>query len=173
MRQPDFRIPKRRTATARRFTLWRGLAMAIAPLLFGGCENPFAPGDGPPPPPNRLVAVTAGCSACVPSEATHPCPPSRIGIICSGVPPARAGDTLVLCAQGAASQGQHGRLEWRSSEPEVASVTESSLTVTHCTNEIGNAVLQTRRPGMTTIIVDERVGGVVVETASASVRVTE
>ena len=158
---------------ATRFTLWRGLTLAITPLLFAGCQNPFAPGDGPPPPPNRLVAVTAGCSACVPSEATHPCPPGRIGVICSGIPSARAGDTLIVCAQGAASQGIHGRLEWRSSDPEVASVTEASLTVTHCTNEIGNAVLQATRPGMATIIVNERVGGVVAETASAAVRVTE
>jgi hypothetical protein len=128
--------------------------VAMASLLLSGCL--LAPEDGPAPPPAVLVAVEAACSACAAAQAIHPCPRPPVGtVLCSGIPTIRVGETMILCARGTSGAGPFGPLEWSSSDVQVASVRPANLTVTHCGNELGNAVFEARTPGTTIITVRE------------------
>jgi len=130
--------------------------VAGASLFLSGCMLGPGGDDGPAPPPAVLVAVEAACSACAPAQATHPCPPHPAGtVLCSGIPVIRVGETMILCARGTTSAGPWGPLEWSSSDLQVASVRPANLTVTHCENELGNAVFDARTPGTTVIAVRE------------------
>lgn len=149
------------------------LSGAISLLLCCGCAIGCT--DGPAPAPNRLNAVQAACQACTAAQATHQCAPSQTGQrLCDGIPPARVGDTMIVCAQGLDFQngGINNRIEWRSSDPQVATVTKARLTVTHCTAELDNAVVEAKSPGTAMIIADELAGSVVVRSASAPMIVT-
>jgi len=143
------------------------LSGAISVLLCCGCAIGCTNG---PPTLNRLNAVQAACRACTPAQAIHQCPPSQAGqILCDGIPPARVGDTMIVCAQGLVMQiSDFGNvIEWRSSDSQVATVTKARLTVTHCDTELGNAVVEAKSPGTAMIIADEYEGSVVVRSASA------
>ena len=151
----------------------RRYALALtASLLFSGCETIFGQGDAAGRMvPDHPVRIHAGCGACLPAEATHPCPPPGGGVICSGIPTARVGDTMLLCAIGRTSAGALGRIEWSSSDAQVAAVTPARLTGTHCVNELSNAFFEARAPGTVSIIVNELDGGRVLSTLAASVTV--
>ena len=113
--------------------------LGIVSLTALGC-NLLGPEDGPPPPPDRLIAVEAACRACTPDRASHPCPPVQIGGRgCSGIPAAVVGDMILLCANGAAAAGFIGPLGWRSTDPEIAAVTLARLSPSHCIGERENA----------------------------------
>ncbi len=79
---------------------------------------------------------------------------------------------MILCANGASGSGTIGRLEWRSSDPQVVTVAPANLTVIHCLGERANAVLEARAPGTATVIVDELQGNTLVRTAAAALTVT-
>ena len=130
--------------------------VATASLFLSGCLLGPGGDDGPAPPPAVLVAVEAACRACSSDQAIHPCPPSHAGTVsCSGIPTIRVGETMILCARGTTSAGPWGPLEWTSSDAQVASVRPAKLTVTHCENELGNAVFEARTSGTTIIAVRE------------------
>ena len=146
-------------------------ALGIASLTFLGCGI-LGPDDGPPPPPDRLFAVEAACHACTPAAATHPCAPRQIGERdCSGIPAALVGDTILLCARGAASDGHIGPLGWRSTDPQIAAVTLARLPPHHCLGERENAWLEAKSPGTATVLVDEYGPGGVVRSVSATVTI--
>jgi uncharacterized protein YjdB len=63
-------------------------------------------------------------------------------------------------------------IEWRSSDPQVATVTKARLTLTHCETELDNAVVEAKGPGTAMIVADEYQGSVVVRSASAPMIVT-
>jgi hypothetical protein len=152
--------------------LWLPAAVGIASLTLVGCGL-LGPDDGPPPPPDRLHALDAACHACTPDRATHPCPRLQIGDRqCSGIPAAVVGDRLLLCARGAASAGRIGALQWRSSDPAIATVTLARLPVQHCLGERENAWLEAKSPGTATIIIDEYGPGGVVRSVAAAVTIT-
>jgi hypothetical protein len=75
---------------------------------------------------------------------------------------------MILCAVANTGEGHAGQFEWISSDVPVATVTPARLTVTHCVNERANATLQAVGPGPVTIIVNERIGGAITQTVSAS-----
>jgi len=147
-------------------------ALTPASILIGGALLTLAcrGDDGPSPPPNHVAAVDAACNACAASEAVHPCPVRPPGApICQGIPAANVGDTMVLCGRGVASQGRIGTLRWSSSNPNVAAVTPTALTVTHCVNEVANARLDAKSPGSATITLEELSGTAVASSATAPV----
>jgi len=145
---------------------------AMASFFLFGCL--VGPDDGPAPPPAVLVGVEAACSACAPAQATHPCPPRPVGtVLCSGIPPVRVGDTMILCARGSTSAGPWGPLEWSSSDAQVASVRPTNLTVIHCVNELGNAVFEATAPGTTIIAVREIRDGREAGSARAAITVLD
>src|SRR5262245_28504602 len=149
-------------------TVYRTAVLVMTAFLLPACV--FHGGDESYiPPPAFLTSVDAGCSACVPAQATHPCAPTQVGQrLCTGIPHARVGDTMILCAVGNAGEGRIGQFEWISSDMQMATVTPARLTVTHCVNEHGNATLQAVGPGAVTVIVNERLGGAIARTVSAS-----
>jgi hypothetical protein len=148
-------------------------AVVAVTLFLSGCSL-LGPDDGPAPPPAILVAVEAACNACTPTQATHPCPPRPVGtVLCSGIPTIRVGETMILCARGTSGAGPFGRLEWSSSDAQVASVRPANLTVIHCVNELGNAVFDAKRPGMTIVTVKEIRDGRVAGSALAPVTVVD
>ena len=146
--------------------------LAIAALLLPGCDNILGGDEAYTPPPDFLTSVDVACNACTPAEATHPCPPTRLGVICSGIPTAQVGDTMLLCARSNAGQGRIGRMEWTSSNSEVATVAPAGLPVTHCLHEVSNAVFRALAPGSTMISVNELEGSRIVRTVSAPLTVS-
>ena len=90
---------------------------------------------------------------------------------CSGIPAATVGDTLLLCARGAAAAGFIGPLVWRSTDPQIAAVTLARLSPSHCVGERENAWLEARSPGTATVVVDEYGPGGVVRSAVASIMI--
>jgi len=80
---------------------------------------------------------------------------------------------MVICGVGVSSQGLIGPLRWNSSNPDVAAVTPTALTVTHCVNEVANARLDAKSPGTATITLQEMSGAAVISAASATVTVRD
>ena len=71
----------------------RAIIAILTISLMSGCVFPGGD-EGRIPPPAYLTSVDAGCHACVPAQATHPCGPSYVGrITCSAIPAARVDDT--------------------------------------------------------------------------------
>jgi hypothetical protein len=146
----------------------RAIVLLGSAMLTLACG--FIKDDGPPPPANHVAHVGAACNACTPAEAVHECPPRSAGsLLCAGIPAAVVGDTMIVCGIGIASQGPIGALLWSSNNPDVATVTQTALTVTHCLNELTNARLDAKSPGSATITLQELIGGKVVSSASATI----
>jgi len=149
--------------------------IALASLLIAGAVMTLAcgPDDGPSPPPNHVATVQAACNACTPSEAVHQCAAPVVGsTICHGIPVATVGDTMIVCGVGVSSQGRIGSLRWSSSNPDIAAVTPTALTVTHCVNEVANARLDAKSQGNATITLEEFSGGTAAAVSSATAVVT-
>lgn len=79
---------------------------------------------------------------------------------------------MVLCARGVSFCGPGMfRFDWKSSDPQVATVSDTGLTVTHCLDELSNAELHAISPGSTTISVALLKDGVQLWTMSAPLTV--